>query len=194
MYKLPTISTLLSFTKLRWLNIGRRAVSQYWSEKLRGEAAYKSTLINCNPAEMTIGRSYIALDNVSNNITDVKRGITIVQGKVADWCVLQTTKSRFSQHEVEQICPLCMLAAEGLSHMQLRCPALSEVRGPLLSSIRLLLISHLGPSWWLSHSGSQIVGLCVDSTKIKRQIQSTIEWGFLERLKILGRRFVINCT
>ena len=102
MYKLPTISTLLSFTKLRWKNIGQRAVSQYWSEKLREEAAYKSTLINCNLAEMNIGRSYVVLDNVSNNITDVKRGIAIAQGKVADWFVLQTTKSRFSQHEVNR--------------------------------------------------------------------------------------------
>ena len=90
---------------------------------------------------------------------------------------------------MEQICPLCRLAAEDLQHVLLRCPALPEVRSPLFSSIRQLLISHLGSSWWLTRSGPQIVRLCVDSTNIKSQTQSAIEECFLERLEMLGRHF-----
>ena len=74
LYKLPTVSSLESFTKLRWKNISRRAVSQYWTEKLREEAADKSSLTNCNIS--TIGKSHLIWNNVDNNTTDVKRGIT----------------------------------------------------------------------------------------------------------------------
>ena len=188
MYKLSTVSSLESFTKMRWKNISRQAVSQYWTEKLREEAADKSSLTNCNLTEMTsIGKSHQIWNNVGNNTTDIKRNH---QGQDVDWCyMLQTTKSRFNQYEVEQICPLCRLAAEDLQHMLLRCPALSEVRSHLFSSIRQLLISHLGSSWWLTRSGTQIVRLCVDSTNLMSQTQSAIEECFLERLEMLGRRF-----
>ena len=130
MYKLPTVSILESFTKLRWKNISRRAVSQYWSEKLREEAANKSSLTNCNLTEITIGKSNLIWNSVSNNTTDVKRGITKARMLTGAY-MLQTTKSRFNQYEVEQICPLCRLAAVDLQNKLLRCPALSEVRSPL---------------------------------------------------------------
>ena len=126
--------------------------------------------------------------NDGNTTTDVKRGITKA-GMLTGVYMLQTTKSRFNQYEVEQICPLCRLAALDLQRMLLRCPALSEVRSPLFSSIRQLLISHLGSSWWLTRSGPQIVRLCVDSTNIKSQTQCAIEECFLERLEMLGRHF-----
>ena len=109
--------------------------------------------------------------------------------------LLQSTKSRFNQHEVEQIYLLCRLATEDLQHVLLRCPAQSEVRGPPLSSTRLLLIRYFVSPWWLSRSGAQIVALCVYSTNINGQINSTIQGCFLERLEILGRpRFSTNCT
>ena len=95
MYKLPTVSSLESFTKLRWKNISRRAVSQYWSEKLREEAVDKSTLTNCNLTEMTSGKSHLVWDSVSNNTTDVKRGITKAR-MLTGVNMLQTTKSRFN--------------------------------------------------------------------------------------------------
>ena len=137
---------------------------------------------------MTIGKPHLIWNNVGNNTIDVKRGITKARMLTGVY-MLQTTKSRFNQYEVEQICPLCRLAAEDLQHMLLRCPALSEVRSPLFSSIRQILISHLGSSWWLTRSGPQIVRLCVDSNNIKSQTQSAIEECFLERLEMLGRHF-----
>ena len=133
-------------------------MSQYWSEKLREEAADKSFLTNCNLTEITIGKSHLIWNNVSNNTTDVKRGITKARMLTGVY-MLQTTQTRFNRYEVEQICPLCRLAAEDLQHMLLRCQALSEVRSHLFSSIRQLLISHLGSSWWLTRSGPQIVRL-----------------------------------
>ena len=137
---------------------------------------------------MTTGKSNLIWNNVGNNTTDVKRGITKARMLTGVY-MLQTTQSRFNQYEVEQMCPLCRLAAEDIHYMLLRCPALSEVRSALVSSIRQLLISHLGSSWWLTRSGPQIVRLCVDSANIKSQTQSAIEECFLERLEMLGRRF-----
>ena len=148
--------------------------------------ADKSSLTNCNLTEMTIGKSHLIWNNVGNNTTDVKRGITKARMLTGVY-MLQTT--RFNQYEVEQICPLCRLVAEDLQHMLLRCPALSDVRSHLFSSIRQLLNSHLGSSWWLTRSGPQIVRLCVESTNIKSQTQSVIEECFLELLEMLGRRF-----
>ena len=99
-------------------NVSRRAVSLYWTEKLREEGADKSSLTNCNLTEMTIGKSHLIWNNVGNNTTDVKRGITKARMLTGVY-MLQTTKSRFNQYEVEQICPLCRLAAEDLQHMLL---------------------------------------------------------------------------
>ena len=143
-------------------------MSQYWTEKLREEAADKSSLTYCNLTEMTTDKSHLIWNNVGNNTTDVKRGITKARMLTGVY-MLQTTQSRFNQYEVEQICPLCRLAAEEFQNMLLRCPALSEVRSALFSSIRQLLISHLGSSWLLTRSGQQIVCLCVDSANIKSQ-------------------------
>ena len=66
--------------------------------------------------------------------------------------MLQSTKAKFNQYNVEQICPLSMLASEDLQHMLLKCPDLAEVRGPLLSSTRKLLRQNFGMSWWRSRS------------------------------------------
>ena len=96
LYMLPTVSSLVSFTKLRWENISRRAVSQYGTEKLRKEAADKSSLTNCNLTEMTIGKSHLIWNNVGNNTTDVKRGVTKARMLTGVY-MLQTTKSRSNQ-------------------------------------------------------------------------------------------------
>ena len=130
--------------------------------------AEKSTLINCNLAEMNIGKSHVTWSSVGSNTTDVKRGITKTRMLTGVY-MLQSTKSRFNQYKVEQICSLCSLATEDLQHMLLRCLALSEIRGLPLPSIRSLLIWQFGSSWWLSRSGAQIV-----STNINGQINSNV--------------------
>ena len=102
--------------------------------------------------------------------------------------MLQSTKARFNQYDVEQICPLYRLATEDLHHMLTRCPALSEVRSPLLSSIRVFLSRRFGVTWWSSRSSAQIVALCLDSSNINDQINHSVEGSFLCRLETLGRR------
>ena len=51
-------------------------MSSYWSERLGEEASEKSTLTNSNLEDMAIGKSHIICENVGNNTTDVRRGIT----------------------------------------------------------------------------------------------------------------------
>ena len=66
--------------------------------------------------------------------------------------------------------------------------SLSEVRSPLLSSVRVLLIRRFGVTWWSSRSSAQIVALCLDSSNINDQINHSVEGSFLCRLETLGRR------
>lgn len=187
LYDLPDISSLSTLTKFQWRKSCRQAVSSYWSERLREEASDKPTLSNCNLMNMAIGKSHLIWENVDNNTVDVKRGITKARMLTGVY-MLQSTKARFNQYDVEQICPLCRLATEDLQHMLLRCPALSEVRSPLLSSVRVLLIRRFGVTWWSSRSSAQIVALCLDSSNINDQINHSVEGSFLCRLETLGRR------
>ena len=102
--------------------------------------------------------------------------------------MLQSTKARFNQYDIMQICPLCRLATEDLQHLLMRCPALSEARRPLFSSIRVLLSRRFGVSWWSSRFNAQIVALCLDSSNINGQINHSVEGSFMCCLETLGRR------
>ena len=64
--------------------------------------------------------------------------------------MLQSTRARFNQYSVEKTCPLCRLDSEDLTHMLLRCPALSDVRKVSLAQIRDLVGEKAGPSVWVS--------------------------------------------
>ena len=181
------ISNLSTCTKFQWRNACRQAVNSYRSKKLREEVADKSTLVNCNLWEMAIGTSHIVWESVDNNTTDVKKGITKTRMLTGVY-ILQSTKARFNQYEVEQTCPLCRLATEDLQHILLRYPAFSDVRGPLLADIRKLLIRQLGLAWWSTFQSSDRC-LVIGSTNLKCQTASSVENGLLGRLETLCRRF-----
>ena len=159
----------------------------YWSERLREEASDKSKLTNYNLLYTAIGKPHIIWKNVDSNAVDVKRGITKARMLTGVY-MLQSTKARLNKYDVVQICPMCRLATEDLQHMLIRCPALLEVRSPLLSSIGVLLSRRFGVSWWSSRSSAQIVALCLDSSNINGQINHSVEGSFLCRLETLGRR------
>ena len=131
---------------------------------------------------MAIGKPHLIWENVDNNTVDVKRGITKARMLTGVY-MLHSTNARFNQYDVEQICPTCRLATEDLQHMLTRCPALSEARSPLLSSIRVLLSRRFGVAWWSSRSIAQIVTLCLDSSNINDQINHSVEGSFLCRLE-----------
>ncbi|MCG8097222.1 MAG: reverse transcriptase family protein [Candidatus Thiodiazotropha endolucinida] len=187
-YNLPAIPVISEFSKLRWRNLCRRSVNTYWSVKLRDEAHEKSTLSHCNIALMSVGKTHMVWDSVSNNASDVKRCITKVRMLTGVY-ILQSTKARFNQYSIEQTCPLCRLATEDLQHMLLRCPALHEARLSVLGEIRDLLTGRFGQSWWRSRSRDQLVALLLDSTTILEQTSEKRESNLLFRLEALGRRF-----
>lgn len=188
LYGLPGIADMSGYTKMRWRNECRQVVSTYWSKKLRVEAHEKSTLVNCNLESMSIGTAHLVWESVSNNTMDVKRGITKVRMLTGVY-LLQSTKARFNQYNVEQTCPLCRLAAEDLQHMLLRCPALFEVRKLPFAAIRRLLAGQFGMEWWSSRSNVQLVEVLMDSMNLLQQVTHSVENSLLVRLEALSRRF-----
>ena len=62
----------------------------------------------------------------------------------------QTTKARFNQYKMEDICLLCRLELEDLSYMLLRCPALADTREAPLPDIRGLVTRECGSQIWSS--------------------------------------------
>ena len=129
---------LQNLCKLAWKKLTRQAVSSHWTQSLMREAQTKSTLENCNLSSMAVGSTHIVWEATSNNVHDIRRSIPKVRMMTGVY-MLQTTKARFNQYEVEPTCPLCRLEPEDLSHMLLCCPALADTREAPLYDIRGLI-------------------------------------------------------
>ena len=156
MYSLPPSSQLENFSKLAWKKMTRQSINSFWTRCLVEEAQTKSSLINCDLSSMSVGVTHIVWESAANNLHDIRRSITKVRMMTGVY-MLQSTRARFNQYSVEKTCPLCRLDSEDLTHMLLRCPALSDVRKVSLAQIRDLVGEKAGPSVWSSLSKSEMV-------------------------------------
>ena len=116
----------------------RQSINSFWTRCLVEEAQTKSSLINCDLSSMSVGVTHIVWESAANNLHDIRRSITKVRMMTGVY-MLQSTRARFNQYSVEKTCPLCRLDSEDLTHMLLRCPALSDVRKVSLAQ---------SETWW----------------------------------------------
>ena len=188
MYSLPQSSQLENFSKLAWKKMTRQSINSFWTRCLVEEAQSKSSLINCDLSSMSVGVTHIVWESAANNLHDIRRSITKVRMMTGVY-MLQSTRARFNQYSIEKTCPLCRLDSEDLTHMLLRCPALSDVRKVSLAQIRDLVGERSGPSVWSSLSKSEMVAIMVDNQSLRSVTPESVDNEILLQLEALSRRY-----
>ena len=124
----------------------------------------------------------------ANILHDVGRSITKVRMMTGVY-MLQTTGARCNQFSVEEMCPLCRLGPEDLSHMLLRCTALASIRKVSFGNIRDLMIANYGHTVWSLLSKSEVVIILVDSHKLKSSLPVPVDKEVLLQLEALRRKY-----
>lgn len=103
--------------------------------------------------------------------------------------MLQATRARFNQYEVNPLCLLCHKEPENTDHFMLRCDALSGVRAPFVNRF----ISTLGEQCdgelvrELKSSDSKFVAVLLDCTVLEREIHEPILGTLLHDLESTSR-------
>ena len=111
-------------------NQTKTAVKKYWSETLRLEATEKSTLQYCNISCLGIGQTHPVWDSLESTRLEVRRGV-VKSRIITGTYIVQSTRAKFNQYQIDSTCPLCHLEEEDIIHMLLRCSVLHSVRkGP----------------------------------------------------------------
>ena len=160
-------------TKLQWKRQTKTAISGYWTRTLVKEGTTKSTLQHCCLKNMQIGKVHRVWDSVMPNLQDVRRA-HIKARILTGTYMLQSTKVKFNNQEVDPKCPLCRLDDEDLVHFILKCPALANIREIHIKDLRTLVIGKVGQEVWSKKFCSETVllSLIIDC-------QTLVEKGIL---------------
>ena len=126
-YELPSIDELMDLEpdKERWKARCKDAVNSFWYQYFISEMKTKSSLQYLNPPLK--GECHPCWDSVDHTTKDVQRA-TIKARLLTSRYVLQTTRARFNQNEVDSRCQLCLDGDEDLHHFLLKCDSLESVR------------------------------------------------------------------
>ena len=157
-YGLPPMEHLMQElpSKLQWKRQVKAALADYWTRTLVNEGRTRSTLQQCCLEKLEIGKIHRVWNSVRPNLQDVRRA-HIKARVLTGTYILQSTKAKFNNQQVDPKCPLCRLESEDLSHFLLRCPALSTVRELHIKSLRDLVIEKVGHPLWLDKFCSETV-------------------------------------
>ena len=126
-YELPSFDELMDLEpdKERWKVRCKDVVTSFWYQYFISEMSTKSSLQYLNPSAK--GKCHPCWDSVDHTVKDVQRA-TIKVRLLTSRYVLQTTRARFNQNEVDSRCQLCLDGDEDLHHFLLKCDSLESVR------------------------------------------------------------------
>ena len=164
-YGLPSIEQLIQEhpTKLQWKRQTKSALADYWTRTLINEGTTRSTLQHCCLDRLEIGKVHRVWNSVMPNLQDVRRA-HIKARILTGTYILQSTKAKFNNQQVDPKCPLCRIESEDLTHFILRCPALGSIREIHIKTLRELVIEKVGRASWLDKFCSEtiLLSLIVD--------------------------------
>ena len=164
-YGLPSIEQLIQEhrSKLQWKRQTRSALADYWTRTLINEGTTRSTLQHCCLDRLEIGKVHRVWNSVMPNLQDVRRA-HIKARILTGTYILQSTKAKFNNQQVDPKCPLCRIESEDLTHFILRCPALGSIREIHIKTLRELVIEKVGRASWLDKFCSEtiLLSLIVD--------------------------------
>ena len=82
-----------------------------------------------------------------------------------------------------------IIDSDDLTHMLLKCPALSDVRKVSLAQIRDLVGEKFGSSVWSSLSKSEVVAIMVGSHSLRSVTPEPVDNEIILQLEALSRRY-----
>ena len=144
-YGLPSTVDLLDagYAKAQWKSLYEQAVNEYWSDKILEEAMGKTSMRFMNVQNYPIGLAHLVWRDAGYDIMSVQRAgwkARLMSGTY----MLQATRARFNQFEVDPTCLLCFKEPENIEHFLLRCESLNKIRQPFLDKIYKLIQNSLG--------------------------------------------------
>ena len=139
-YGLPSTVDLLDagYAKAQWNSLYEQAVNEYWSEKNLEEAVGETSMRFMNVQNYPIGLAHLVWRDAGYDIMSVQRAgwkARLMSGTY----MLQATRARFNQFEVDPTCLLCFKEPENIEHFLLRCESLNKIRQPFLDKIYKLI-------------------------------------------------------
>ena len=167
-YNLPHLQDLQSKLdiKEKWKLLVKRAVNEFWTEKLRSEAREKSTLKYLNIDSLTIGKTHSVWKTLESAVTDLRKGITKCRMLTGTY-LLQSHRYKFSSEVGSPTCRICGLENEDITHMLLQCSSLVAQRRQLYSNVKSLVIEDIGLNQWMKifNNTENITQLILDCSK-----------------------------
>lgn len=189
-YNLPGIELLseMNVNKTQWKIETKKTIRQYWTERLKDEASDKSTLKYCAINDLRIGQTHRVWKTLNSYRQEVIKG-TVKSRILTGTYILQSTRAKFNQFEVDATCPLCRLESETITHMLLRCPALYDVRKEPLHQLQQLVIRYTSADFWNTKCRDKefLTHLIIDCNyALKKSVYETNE-DFLDAVETLSR-------
>ena len=175
----------MDISKGQWKIKTKTAVKKYWSETLRLEATEKSTIQYCNISCLGIGQTHPVWDSLESTRLEVRRGV-VKSRIITGTYIVQSTRAKFNQYQIDSTCPLCHLEEEDIIHMLLRCSVLHSVRKGPFRTLKDYVISRTSETFWKSFFFStkiNITRLIIDCSQIE-ELHSVkdIDLLYIERL------------
>ncbi|CAG2193629.1 unnamed protein product [Mytilus edulis] len=199
-YDLPSAAKMVINPpcKLLWKKNVKLAIDKFWTQKLLLDCQNKSTLSYCDLSSLKIGTVHKLWSSIESNIKDVRRG-GIKARLITGTYVLQSNTSKFNQHEVSSVCPLCQYEDEDIVHFILKCNALFKYRKSYIEELEVIINSISNPNTcsWNSLVGDfgLLTQLILDpSVLIKQKILSCSE-KTLTKIEDCSRKmcFSLHC-
>jgi hypothetical protein len=125
-------STLNPISKEGWKDLITSSVKNFWVMKLKRTAIEKSSLKHINLIYLSEGEPHPVWpeDAPPVGILAASYRAKMLSGTY----ILQSTRAKFNQHEVDPICLLCREEEEDMIHFIVRCPALKAIRSTKLKT------------------------------------------------------------
>ncbi len=190
-YDLPDLVELLENTpsEVSWKTQIRKAVYGHWEQKLKEEAAMKSTLGALNKSLMTTGKLHPVWTTTMPCTHDVKR--SAVKAKLLTSTYLfQATRAKFRQHNVTALCPLCEAEDEDRTHFLLSCSKLEEPRTRYLPMLLSMAERVFGNLFDDAQNQDLISQLIVDCTVLADDHVMSHFSLELDDIEVMSRRLV----
>ena len=132
-YNLPCPESLITNppTKIQWKKTITRAIHDKWTEKLKEEAATKSSLAYLNVKRCSTSKMHPVWLKLESTL-DVRKAS--VKAKLLVQRYPLATSRTAGPHRTD-VCPLCKKDPETMTHFLLHCPVSNGVRGPYIHRI-----------------------------------------------------------
>ena len=122
-----------------------QAVDRYWTDEILAEAAKKSSLNCMNTQKYSIGQVQLVWCDAGHDIMSVQKAGWRARLMTGTY-MLQATRARFNQHQVDPTRLLCCKEPENVKHFLLICEPLlvTQVRNQFLDKIYQSLQKSVG--------------------------------------------------